>query len=173
MGSTAFPAPDTRLVYTSVDRCIRDWGAVGVSRAMRFTPTRVFPSSAAFPCHSPASSEEFACVSPGSLPSCRQDRCLRSLPCRPLTDDPSRRFLNHLSTSGPCSTAESVAPPRRCRPVCARSSLGLCSTSRLLSVPRCPCRLPDPPVLSHRRSSLPTRLIPLSVAPDSKLPGAP
>jgi len=173
MGSIAFPSPGTRLPYTRVDRCMFDLGAIGVSRAMRFTPTRVFPSSVAFPCHSPAPSEEFACVSPGSLPSCRRDCRLRSLPYRPLTDGPSRRFLNLPSTSGPCSTAESVAPALRYRPACARSSLGLCSTSRPVSVPRCPCLLPFAPVLSHRRSWSPTRLIPLAVTPSCKQRGVP
>lgn len=143
-----------------------------MSTAMRFTPTRVFPSSVALPCHSLAWSEDSACVSPGSLPSCRCDRFLRSLPCRPLTDDPFERFLSDPSTSGPCSTEKSVAPALRCRSACARSSLGLCSTSRLLSDPRCPGRFPFPPVLSHLRSSSSSRRIPLSVAPGSKLPGA-
>ncbi len=172
MGSIAFPAPDSGLSCSGVDRCTLDCGVLGVSPAMRFIPTRVFPSSAALPCHSPTPSKEFADVSPGSFPSCRCDRCIRFLPCRPVTDDPFRRLLNHPSTSGPCSTVESVALALRCRPARARSSLGLCSTSRLLSVPRRPSGFPFPSVLSHRRSSWAARLIPLSIAPDSKLPGA-
>jgi hypothetical protein len=143
-----------------------------------FTPFEDFPSPVAASCHQLLHvflRRHFV----RRRRTVHQDRCplvvdhlgIRLLPRRPVTDDASGCFSRDRSTPGPCSTDESVAPAHRCRCACARSSLGLSSTSRPVSFPRCPCLLPFPPVLSHLRSSLSTRLIPLSVTPCCKQPG--
>ena len=93
------------------------------------------------------------------VPSCDR-RPVQTLP-RPTLDF---RALLHRGVR--CACPPLPADRARCSP-------GLCSTSRPVSFPRCPCRPTGPPVLSHRVLSAPTRLIPLSVAPGSKLPGAP